>query len=197
MRLLYLDDHERPHLEDFLGYDIPHRYAILSHTWMHDGSEVTYYDVSTGSAECKAGYKKIRFCGDQAARDGIKYFWVDSCCIDKSSSADVSESINSMFRYYRNAARCYVYLSDVSDNSYDLNGQFYQISWERAFRKSKWFTRGWTLQELLAPQSVEFFSKQGNRLGDKKSLEQQIHEITGIAILALRGIALSQFSILE
>src|SRR5215469_15825955 len=197
MRLLYLDDHGRPHLEEFLGDEIPHRYAILSHTWLQDGSEVTYNDVSAGSAKSRAGYKKIRFCGDQAARHDLKYFWVDTCCIDKSSSAELQETINSMFRYYRNAARCYVYLSDVSVDSYDLNGRSYQISWESAFRRSKWFRRGWTLQELLAPQSVEFFSKQGNRLGDKKSLELQIHEVTGISILALQGASLSQFSILE
>jgi hypothetical protein len=194
MRLLHLDQFGTPKLDEFSGDEIPHPYAILSHTWVQDGGEVTYNDISIGSAKTKAGYKKICFCGDQAARHGLKYFWVDTCCIDKSNSVEVQETINSMFRYYRNADRCYVYLSDVSVNNYDPNSQSYQSSWESSFRKSRWFSRGWTLQELLAPRSVEFFSKQGNRLGDKRSLELQIHEITGIAVRALRGAPLSQFS---
>src|SRR5579859_3208065 len=110
---------------------------------------------------------------------------VNTYCIDKSSSAELSETINSMFRWYHNAAKCYVYLSDVSIYDSDKNNQFF--TWESAFLKSRWFTRGWTLQELIAPASVEFFSLEGKRLGDKKSLEQQIHEITGIAVQALQG----------
>jgi len=158
---------------------------------------VIYNDISTGNAKAKISSRKIRFCGAQAARHGLKYFWVDTCCIDKSSSAELQETINSMYRYYRNAARCYVYLSDVSANDSDANSQIYQLSWQSSFRKSRWFRRGWTLQELLAPESVEFFSKQGHRLGDKRSLELLIHEITGIAVLALRGAPLSQFSPLD
>jgi hypothetical protein len=98
-----------------------------------------------------------------------------------------------MFRWYRKAAKCYVYLSDVSVRDFDKNNQ----SWESDFQKSRWFTRGWTLQELIAPPSVEFFSLDGERLGDKKSLEQQLHKITGIAIQALQGLTLSQFTITE
>jgi WD40 repeat protein len=95
-----------------------------------------------------------------------------------------------MFRWYRNAARCYVYLTDVSANDHDLSLQ----PWEAAFRNSRWFTRGWTLQELIAPLLVEFFCLNGNRLGDKKSLEGQLHKITGIPVSALRGSPLSHFS---
>jgi hypothetical protein len=87
-----------------------------------------------------------------------------------------------------------VYLSDVSTTDCDQNSQFFQFSWESAFRVSRWFTRGWTLQELLAPISVEFFSREGKRLGDKKSLESQVHEIPGISLQALQGIPLSYFS---
>jgi hypothetical protein len=101
-----------------------------------------------------------------------------------------------MFRWYRNAAKCYVYLSDVSAGAGDKNGQS-QRSWESAFRNSRWFTRGWTLQELLAPESVELFSQEGELLGDEKILEQQIHEITGIPIAALRGAPLSEFCVDE
>jgi hypothetical protein len=97
------------------------------------------------------------------------------------------EAINSMFRWYRNATRCYVYLSDVSSPSFDTNEECNPRPWESDFRKSRWFTRGWTLQELLAPASVEFFSRERKRLGDKSSLKQQIHEITGIPDSALQG----------
>jgi len=102
-----------------------------------------------------------------------------------------------MFRWYREVAKCYVYLSDVSTHSSDENDQFSRFTWESAFRKSRWFTRGWTLQELIAPVLVEFFSGEGKRLGDKKSLEQQIHEITGIPTNAFQGSHLSYFSVSE
>jgi hypothetical protein len=102
-----------------------------------------------------------------------------------------------MFRWYRNAARCYVYLSDVSATKRKANNQFSEFTWESAFRASRWFKRGWTLQELLAPTSVEFFCREGKRLGDKRTLEQQVHEITRIATSALQGTPLSQFGIDE
>lgn len=90
-----------------------------------------------------------------------------------------------MFQWYRNACRCYVYLLDVPLSPFDNNHALDLQSWDSDFWKSRWFTRGWTVQELLAPASVEFFSKEGKRLGDKNSLEQQIQEITGIPALAL------------
>jgi hypothetical protein len=122
---------------------------------------------------------------------------VDTCCIDKSSSAELQQAITSKFRWYRDAARCYVYLSDVSINDCDLDNQLSQLPWESAFRSSRWFSRGWTLQELIAPGLVEFFSREGSRLGDKRTLERQIHEITQIAILALQGTPLTEFSVEE
>ena len=182
--------------KNFVGDDIP-RYAILSHTWGADTEEVTFEDLIDGTGTGKPGYDKIRFCGEQARRDGLQYSWVDTCCIDKSDSTELSEAINSMFRWYRNAAKCYVYLSDVSRHAFDANDKFNQLPWESAFRKSKWFTRGWTLQELIAPASVEFFSKEGEQLGNKKSLERHVHEITGIPLRALRGSPLSDFSVTE
>jgi hypothetical protein len=94
-----------------------------------------------------------------------------------------TEAINSTVTWYQNAVKCYVYLSDVS------------TPWESAFCQSRWFTRGWTLQELLAPASVEFFSRDRELIGDKKSLELQIQQTTGIPIQALRGDPLSQISI--
>jgi hypothetical protein len=170
-------------------------YAILSHTWTDQ--EVTYQDLISGAGKSKSGYEKIKFCGEQTTRDGLRYFWVDTCCIDKTNTAELSTAINSMFRWYRNAKKCYVYLTDVSAPGHDGDVQPSQSTWEAAFRDSRWFTRGWTLQELIAPAVVEFFSQEGKLLGDKESLEKPIHEITQIPVQALRGNPFSDFSIAE
>ncbi|KAF8853548.1 HET-domain-containing protein [Acephala macrosclerotiorum] len=192
MRLLeYTNDGELSFAE-FFGDDIP-RYAILSHRWGVE--EVTFKDLMNGTGKSKAGYGKIQFCGEQARRNGLQYFWVDTCCIDKSNSTELAEAINSMFRWYRDATRCYVYLSDVSRLPFDSADESNE-PWESVFRKSRWFTRGWTLQELIAPASVEFFSKEGELLGNKASLERHICEITGIPVKALRG-SLSDFTVTE
>ena len=183
--------------EDFVSKDTIPPYAILSHTWGADAEEVTFEDLTNGTGKDKPGYKKIRFCGEQARQDNLQHFWVDTCCINRADFTELSEAINSMFRWYRNATRCYVYLSDISSPAFDTNEESNLLLWESDFRKSRWFTRGWTLQELLAPSSVEFFSREGKRLGDKISLKQQIHEITGITNSALQGAALSQFSVNE
>ncbi|RYP03115.1 hypothetical protein DL765_010598 [Monosporascus sp. GIB2] len=196
MRLLRLEDDGEYSLIEFVGHNIP-RYAILSHTWGADDEELTFKDLVGGTGKNKAGYRKIRFCGKQAAHDGLQFFWVDTCCIDKSSSAELSEAINSMFRWYHNAAKCYVYLSDVSVGGSVESDPSSQRTWKPDFQRSRWFTRGWTLQELLAPISVEFFSVEGERLGDRISLLQEIHDTTGISIQALQGCSLSQFSVEE
>jgi hypothetical protein len=150
---------------------------------------------STGRT--KAGYKKIQFCTTQAVRDGLEFSWVDTCCIDKSSSAELQEAINSMFRWYHDTAKCYVYLPDVSIGGSVENDPSSQGAWKSAFQLSRWFTRGWTLQELLAPTSLDFFSVEGERLGGRDSMVQEIHEITGISVRALQGSPLSEFSIEE
>jgi Heterokaryon incompatibility protein (HET) len=170
------------------------RYAILSHTWDADSLEVTYQEIRRGTGSSKTGYRKIEFCADQAEEDGLEYFWVDSCCIDKSNSSELTEAINSMYRWYSEAAKCYVYLSDVSTD-YQHGSSPHQ--WDQAFSQSRWFQRGWTLQELLAPSSVEFFSRDRQRLGDKGTLQSRISQITGIASQALRGTPMSQFSVEE
>jgi hypothetical protein len=174
--------------KDLVENDTIPLYAILSHTW-DNGQEVTFEDLEKCTGGGKSGYDKLWFCAEQAKRDGLQYFWVDTCCIDKSNHAELSREINAMFRRYRDASRCYVYISDVSSSS--------ATPWEHSFRASRWFTRGWTLQELLAPKFVEFFSKEGQRLGDKRSLLQQIHEVTGIPKAALEGSRLSQFTVDE
>jgi len=196
MRLLRLEDGGDFSLVEFVGRNIP-RYAVLSHTWDADHEEVTFKDLMNGTGNTKAGYRKIRFCTTQAACDGLQFSWVDTCCIDKSSSAELSEAINSMFRWYHDAAKCYLYLPDVSVGDFFVDDLSSQWAWKSAFQLSRWFTRGWTLQELIAPASVEFFSLEGERLGDKDSMVQEIHEITGISVRALQGSPLSEFSINE
>jgi len=177
--------------QDLLGADIP-KYAILSHTWGADAEEVSFSDLVNGTGKNKPGYDKIKFCGEQGRRDGLQFFWVDTCCIDKSNNTELSEAINSMFRWYHNAAKCYVYLADVSRSD-----KLENWSWEAAFRQSRWFSRGWTLQELVAPASVGFFSKEGEWLGDKQSLGRWISEITGIPSKALERDYLHSFTIAE
>ncbi|KAK7193333.1 hypothetical protein PSPO01_00006 [Paraphaeosphaeria sporulosa] len=171
-------------------------YAILSHTWI-EGQEVTYAELLAGTGTKKDGYTKIRFCGDRAAADGLEYFWVDTCCIDKSRSDELSTAINSMFRWYKCATKCYVYLSDVSIPDEVINAQAFRKLWEKSFRRSRWFTRGWTLQELLAPPSLEFFSQNSRCLGTRVSLELEIQDVTGIPVKALRDPKLSNFSVDE
>lgn len=185
MRLMSLDDNGLPVLTDDLVDQIP-GYACLSHTWGSDSDEPTYQEVANGHLGAKHGYRKVEFCARQAASDGLKYFWIDSCCIDKTNNTELSQAINSMFRWYARSEKCYVYLSDVSTTG--------TIPWEQQFPRSRWFTRGWTLQELLAPKHVEFFSTEGVYLGSKSSLARELGTITGIQHEALVFGRLSQYS---
>ncbi|KAJ9656251.1 hypothetical protein H2198_005102 [Neophaeococcomyces mojaviensis] len=180
---------------DLCNDEIP-SYAILSHTWGADRDEVTFVDVQQGRGQNKAGYAKIQFCARQAKKDGIEHFWVDTCCINKDNHVELSEAITSMFQWYRKAKKCYVYLPDVSTRTSDGHGDTLS-GWESNFRASRWFTRGWTLQELLAPTVVEFYSREEGFLGTKITLARQIHEITTIPLAALQGTPLSQFPIAE
>ena len=174
------------------GGDIP-PYAILSHRWGNPEDEVSYQEMCDGSGTLKGGYSKIERCGEMASSHGFEYFWVDTCCIDKSSSAELSEGINSMYAWYRNAAICYAYLGDVSAES-SCHPVFPTMS---EFKRSSWFTRVWTLQELIAPPVVRFFSKDWQEIGTKKTLKGHIAEITGIQTKVLEGADLGQFSVSE
>jgi hypothetical protein len=166
-------------LEEFLGSDIPD-YAILSHTWGDE--EVSFANLSSSypnsnpKITTRSGYQKIIYTCQQAIHDGFGYAWIDTCCIDKGSSAELSEAINSMFTWYKNSARCYAYLSDVSE-----------VDMGNEFCKSRWFARGWTLQELLAPKDVDFFDRKWNHLGTKSENAGWISTITGIDAEALLG----------
>jgi tetratricopeptide (TPR) repeat protein len=189
MRLLHFDKLGKLLLTDFHG--TTPSYAILSHRW--SDSEILIEDVLSGTyKERKEGYRKLVFCANQAAQDKLQYFWIDTCCIDRWNKSERSKAINSMFQWYKNATRCYVFLPDVSVSTATEPAQ--GSDWEASFRASAWFTRGWTLQELIAPVSVEFFSCEGHGLGDKASLDQVLHDITGIPLAALRNCPLDQFS---
>lgn len=196
MRLLESDHDNGFRLTRNFIDDVP-PYAILSHTWGSDMDEVTFQDMIDGTGKDKVGYSKVRFCGEQAKRDGLQYFWVDTCCINKSDITELSEAINSMFYWYRDASRCYVYLADVSRPLTNDNSSAVNLPCESAFRRSRWFTRGWTLQELIAPISVEFFDNDCQLIGNKKTLERYICDITGIPAKALQGNDLSDFTVTE
>lgn len=150
-------------------------YAILSHKWGAEQDEVTFQEMQSGDARHreKKGFDKIsRFC-QVAKENGYKWVWVDTCCIDKSSSAELSEAINSMYHWYKEADVCYAYLEDVDE--------------VEAIGRSRWFTRGWTLQELLAPEVVEFYDREWNEIGTRFDLRESISKATGIEEDVLRG----------
>ncbi|OTA63229.1 HET-domain-containing protein [Hypoxylon sp. EC38] len=161
-------------LHEFVGKYKP-EYAILSHTWGDD--EVLFQDVQNQQDlewRSKAGFEKVKGSCRQALLDGYEYIWIDSCCIDKTSSAELSEAINSMFVWYKDSAVCYAYLDDVEVLA-DLSA-------------SRWFTRGWTLQELIAPEDVRFYNWNWGLLGDRFELSPEIAGLTGIGLdLLTRG----------
>jgi hypothetical protein len=196
MRLLKYNEDGELRVTSFDDNELP-PYAILSHTWGADVEEVTFAELVKSDGKAKRGYEKIRFCGQQAHQDNLQYFWVDTCCIDKTDKFELSHALRSMFRWYQNATKCYVYLSDVSTRKRKFSDELMDFTWEPAFRSSRWFTRGWTLQELLAPDTVEFFSQEWERLGDKMSLKLLINKITGIPQNVLDGAPLFQFSVAE
>ncbi|KAJ4326759.1 hypothetical protein N0V84_002880, partial [Fusarium piperis] len=158
--------------EVFQGNKIP-RYAILSHTWGEEEVTIQEWTDQT-SLSNKSGFKKIVATCEQARRDGYDYAWVDTNCIDKSSSAELTEAINSMFAWYTEAGVCYAYLSDIPT--------FKPLSYAEEFRRSRWFKRGWTLQELLAPEEVVFYAADWSRIGTKASLVREIASASGISI---------------
>ncbi|KAM0801607.1 heterokaryon incompatibility protein-domain-containing protein, partial [Usnea florida] len=170
MRLLNTESHT---FQGFFDNSIP-EYAILSHRWGDE--EISFQQFWKGRNQDSEGYAKVKRCCSLAQYRGVTWVWVDTCCIDKKSSAELSEAINSMYRWYQNAKECYVYLSDVAWNPEDIGSS------EALFTRSLWFTRGWTLQELLAPSDVTFFDSAWNELGTKNTLATLISAATGIDI---------------
>ncbi|KAL0934021.1 het domain protein [Colletotrichum truncatum] len=183
--------------------DPKEEYAILSHTW--GGDEMTFsayqalnntgssgipfapeYAVASTGITISEGYRKIKDAAQLAKSQGLKWLWVDTCCIDKTSSAELSESINSMYRWYQKAKVCYAYLSDVQ--SATSNDPSEAAS---SFRNSRWFTRGWTLQELIAPRSVEFYARDWSFINTKQADDSSfchiLAQITGVNESVLAG----------
>ncbi|KAF5337657.1 hypothetical protein D9758_012997 [Tetrapyrgos nigripes] len=173
-------------LQEFNGPSIP-IYAILSHTW--DDEEVLFSDLrhswSRDAATRKKGWQKILGTCKRARDDDLKWVWIDTCCINKESSAELSEAINSMFRYYRGAFVCYAYLADYSvrRDGYPDMGQGQGVrAGNAAFRRCRWFTRGWTLQELLAPANLVFFDAEWKDMGTKIGLKEAVSRVTRIPL---------------
>uniref|UniRef100_A0A0B7KQ74 Heterokaryon incompatibility domain-containing protein n=1 Tax=Bionectria ochroleuca TaxID=29856 RepID=A0A0B7KQ74_BIOOC len=156
---------------EFFQADVP-QYAVLSHRWEEE--EVTYEDIRTSRdvAQLK-GYSKLRMSAQVAKASGYDYIWIDTCCIDKSSSAELSEAINSMFKWYKASAECIAYLSDIEGS--------------RSILESRWFSRGWTLQEMIAPRLVNFYDRYWEPRGSKSDWKAAIQEHTGIPSGALDG----------
>jgi len=236
---------------EFEGSSIP-PYAILSHRW--EGEEVTYQEMSdratakgkgvrstkdqeleirAAATKRKSGFKKIRQCCEQALEDMIEYVWVDTCCIDKSSSAEMSEAINSMYTWYQQSIVCYAYLADVhtwptyraedadgawagiidvyehqDGNGSGLNSRWktgYALAWQRLepishVMNSAWWTRGWTLQELIAPSEMVFYansSSSWSKIGDKRTLLELIVKRTGIEKYILLGGDVTKCSVAQ
>lgn len=169
MRLLSVSTYK---LTEFFGDRIP-PYAILSHTWGED--EALFQHVMLGIEECKKhkGWSKITSFCETAARDSWDWVWIDTCCIDKSSSTELSEAINSMSKWYAKSHVCFAYLADVT-SSENMDDFEYQL------RKSRWFTRGWTLQELLAPPEVIFFNSEWQDVGSRKGMAAMLSAVTWI-----------------
>ena len=188
---------------EFFDSTIP-AYAILSHRW--EKEEITYKDVLKRRNLESKGWGKVRKCCAFVRQRGYEWVWIDTCCIDKKSSAELSESINSMFKWYRGSEVCYAYLGDVSCCRSDLitdaciflmeqdifeKGRFYKSAnhcsqdLETQIRGSKWFVRGWTLQELIAPERVLFVDRDWEGvIGSKSTLRNLISNITGIEEVA-------------
>lgn len=162
--------------------DAPGKYAVLSHTW---GSEELLFDDVCDADKLREarwkqtkGFRKVSTACEIALKQGLTYLWVDTCCIDKRSSAELSEALNSMFAWYRDAAVCFAFLADVA---------LHPDGVAEGFESSRWFSRGWTLQELLAPDDVEFFTRDWVLLGTRGSLSARVSRITGIGENLLRG----------
>ncbi|KAI6033867.1 hypothetical protein PISMIDRAFT_682070 [Pisolithus microcarpus 441] len=161
-------------------HDLDTNYAILSHRW---ADEVDYLDImelakmeNRDEIRERSGYRKIVKGCQQAENDGLEWLWVDTCCIDKRNSTELSEALNSMFRWYENSKRCYAYLHDVDIFSTTPDHETFAKfnGWP------EWFSRGWTLQELIAPEDLQFFNKEWQFIGDKRSRACNLEEITRV-----------------
>ena len=166
--------------------DAATKYAILSHRWIAP-TEVDYEEIvdlvkldveERKEIRQRLGYRKILDTCRQAKRDGYEWVWVDTCCIDKRSSAELSEAINSMYRWYKNSRVCYAYLHDISDSSFPIEPN--TTAYPSFGGWPEWFSRGWTLQEMIASRNLRFFNKYWQPIGDKKTLAPTLSNITRV-----------------
>ncbi|KAF2792879.1 HET-domain-containing protein [Melanomma pulvis-pyrius CBS 109.77] len=221
MRLLHAETLE---FRIFDEHNLP-KYIILSHTW--GGDEVSYQDMcwlqklqnmptelksnplyalflSAGGGAMlpssqeaiteRAGYAKIAQTARIALTMQCKYFWVDTCCIDKTSSAELQEAINSMYRWYRSSAFCAVFLADATPIPINMPLSQYFTG---ALRESRWITRGWTLQELIAPRYISFYDRDWSFICDKEEVIPALESVTGIPSNVLRGEGLTDESVAQ
>ncbi|KAI5980428.1 hypothetical protein F5J12DRAFT_425723 [Pisolithus orientalis] len=174
-------------------HDRSEKYAVPSHRWGKDEDEVNYDEMTQlmGMAEParneirrRAGYEKIIKSCEQAKKDGYRWIWIDTCCIDKRSGAELSEAINSMYQWYQESQKCYAHLNGVCGTFFPREQDLSKFA--KANGWPEWFSRGWTLQELIAPKQVEFFNKDWVPIGDKGSLAETLEKITRIPINVLR-----------
>jgi hypothetical protein len=136
----------------------------------------------------KLGITKFAAAGNKLRRTISQYFWVDTCCIDKTSSSELMEAVNSMYRWYQEAKVCFAYLGDVPAET--------APSWS-SMANARWFSRGWTLQELVASPNVEIYASDWTLLGTKKDSCNELLLITGIHTEALQGRPVESFSIAQ
>ena len=163
---------ETLNLEDFKG-KIP-KYAILSHVWGDDEVTLQEYDPHS-QQRASYGWEKIMQCCRIAKDEEIQYAWIDTCCIDKTNNVELSEAINSMFTWYENAKVCYTFLHDLS-----MQNDASSTSTASKLKDCKWFTRGWTLQELIASRKLVFFDQDFRQLGTRQRFAETISTFTGI-----------------
>ena len=193
MRLINAETFE---FKTFFGTSIP-KYAILSHRWGCEEEEVSHKQLRKGLAPPNLpGMVKIREFCRLAKNGGFEWAWIDTCCIDKRSSAELSEAINSMYKWYQQSGICYVHLADVefSDGELSLKRQSEEAFWHAPqgwsslrdrFGKSSWFKRGWTLQELIAPGEVVFYDSRWNEIGHLRQIREDVANVTKISIRCL------------
>jgi len=154
-------------------------YAILSHTWGDE--EVTFDDIASHHRGKMKGWTKVVRSCNRAAEDGWEYIWIDTCCIDKTNSSELGEAINSMFHWYEEAQICIAYLADVRPrNSTATQSSLGTFPWGWYFRSSRWFRRGWTLQELLAPTFLLFLDGEWGTIGSREQWASEVEKATGI-----------------
>ncbi|KAN0108595.1 HET domain containing protein [Hyaloscypha variabilis] len=201
MRLINVGNKQGFFFEEFNEPAIP-QYAILSHTW--EKQELSYAEATAIFSTrivpfvTQAGFEKLSRFADEARALKLDYIWIDTCCIDKSSSAELSEAINSMYRWYHNATHCCVYLADVSAQPDNTHLPAVWSKYQKSIMQSRWLTRGWTLQELLAPRTqCRFYSMDWQLMSLVQDVTQAVSQKTGIPMEAITCFRPERWSVAQ